>query len=221
VTVLDANFIPTKVSGDYDCDGDVDGDDVLAWQRGDVIRLCSAIDNELLYTGRRRDPETGLQLNRNRFYHSQLGRWVNRDPIGYDAGDMNLYEYVGSRPTFFQDPEGLAYGKKPKGKATPIKSCPPKNPGNEMGDGWCSEGANSFHPGAKECFREPRGPGPGNQCCYDDGGNLITDGPGAGTPDRASPAGGEDDCGDCTWDYGITPGFHFILDVLPHLIGFD
>jgi len=46
----------------------------------------SAIGNEFLYTGRRRDPETGLQYNRNRFYHPQLGRWVNRDPIGYGGG---------------------------------------------------------------------------------------------------------------------------------------
>jgi len=106
VTVLDANFIPAIVSGDYDCDGDVDGADFLAWQRGDVIRLCSAIDNELLYTGRRRDPETGLQLNRNRFYHSGLGRWVNRDPIGYEGGTLNLYEYVGGMPTIGLDPQG-------------------------------------------------------------------------------------------------------------------
>jgi len=107
VTVLDANFIPTKVSGDYDCDGDVDGDDVLAWQRGDVIRLCSAIDNEILYTGRRRDPETGLQLNRNRFYHASLGRWVNRDPIGYLGGTWNLYNYLNSNPVTGLDPLGL------------------------------------------------------------------------------------------------------------------
>ncbi len=58
----------------------------------------SAIDNELLYTGRRRDPETGLQLNRNRFYASHLGRWLNRDPIGYEGGTLNLYEYVNGMP---------------------------------------------------------------------------------------------------------------------------
>ncbi|MCA9240136.1 MAG: hypothetical protein KDA37_08055, partial [Planctomycetales bacterium] len=34
----------------------------------------SAIGNEHLYTGRRTDPETGLQLNRYRYYHQQLGR---------------------------------------------------------------------------------------------------------------------------------------------------
>ena len=67
----------------------------------------SDIGNEYLYTGRRLDPETGLQLNRNRFYASHLGRWVNRDPIRY-LGGLNLYGYVGGMPTFFEDPFGLA-----------------------------------------------------------------------------------------------------------------
>jgi len=69
----------------------------------------SDIDNELLYTGRRLDPETGLQLNRNRFYASHLGRWVNRDPIGYEGSKWNLYEYVGGMPLKYWDPSGLAW----------------------------------------------------------------------------------------------------------------
>ena len=66
----------------------------------------STIANEYLYTGRRLDPETGLQLNRNRFYASHLGRWVNRDPINYGGGP-NLYGYVRERPTYYEDPYGL------------------------------------------------------------------------------------------------------------------
>ena len=66
----------------------------------------SDIDNEYLYTGRRRDPETGLQLNRNRFYHATMGRWVSRDPIGYRNGS-NLYGYVNGMPTYYVDPLGL------------------------------------------------------------------------------------------------------------------
>ena len=68
----------------------------------------SDIRNEHLYTGRRRDPETGLQLNRNRFYASHLGRWVNRDPIGYEGGG-NLYGYVGNRPIYYEDPTGKSW----------------------------------------------------------------------------------------------------------------
>ncbi|MCH8840671.1 MAG: RHS repeat-associated core domain-containing protein, partial [Planctomycetes bacterium] len=67
----------------------------------------STIGNEYLYTGRRLDPETHLQLNRNRFYASHLGRWVNRDPIGYDGSQWNLYEYGSSDPMTSVDPSGL------------------------------------------------------------------------------------------------------------------
>ncbi|QDT00624.1 RHS repeat-associated core domain-containing protein [Adhaeretor mobilis] len=66
-----------------------------------------AFPNEYLYTGRRLDPATELQLNRNRFYVSHLGRWVNRDPVRYLAGSNNLYEYVGGTPTDYSDPLGL------------------------------------------------------------------------------------------------------------------
>ena len=73
----------------------------------DVVAMQeSAIDNQHLYTGRERDPETGLQLNRNRYYAAHLGRWVNRDPIGY-AGGFNLYGYLSEKPVDFVDPNGL------------------------------------------------------------------------------------------------------------------
>ncbi len=37
-----------------------------------TTRASSLVANELLFTGRRTDPETGLQLNRNRFYDPQM-----------------------------------------------------------------------------------------------------------------------------------------------------
>lgn len=40
-------------------------------------------------------------------YHSQLGRFCSRDPVGYFAGSFGLHEYVGSRPFRFLDPIGL------------------------------------------------------------------------------------------------------------------
>ena len=66
----------------------------------------SDIDNEYLFTGRRRDPRTGLQINRWRYYHVPIGRWVNRDPIEYAAEDSNLYMYCKSNPALFSDPSG-------------------------------------------------------------------------------------------------------------------
>ncbi|HUT10260.1 MAG TPA: RHS repeat-associated core domain-containing protein, partial [Thermoguttaceae bacterium] len=67
----------------------------------------SAYATTTLYTGRRVDAETGLYYYRARYYHAQLGRFINRDPIGYGAGDSNLYRYVGNRVTSATDPFGL------------------------------------------------------------------------------------------------------------------
>jgi RHS repeat-associated protein len=62
--------------------------------------------NARRFTGREVDAATGLQLNRWRFYHQQLGRWVSRDPIGYLGSEWNLYEYVENRPLTELDPTG-------------------------------------------------------------------------------------------------------------------
>ncbi len=51
------------------------------------------------------DPECELYYVRNRTYSPVLGRWIQRDPIGY-AGGINVYEYVGGRPVTAVDPRG-------------------------------------------------------------------------------------------------------------------
>ena len=61
--------------------------------------------NEFTYCGYRFDPETQLYYVRNRTYNPVLGRWIQRDPIGY-AGGINLYEYVDGSPIEFVDPNG-------------------------------------------------------------------------------------------------------------------
>ena len=58
-----------------------------------------------LFTARRRDPATGLMHYRNRDYHPQLGRFVTRDPVRYNAG-LNLFSYVGNSPIRYADPFG-------------------------------------------------------------------------------------------------------------------
>ncbi|MEP6756290.1 MAG: RHS repeat-associated core domain-containing protein, partial [Chthonomonadales bacterium] len=42
-----------------------------------------------------------------RWYSPEMGRWLSRDPIGYDGGD-NLYAYVAGNPIGGIDPIGLA-----------------------------------------------------------------------------------------------------------------
>jgi RHS repeat-associated protein len=64
------------------------------------------------FTGREWDSNTGLQYNRTRYYDPKTGRWLEQDPLGFDAGDVNLYRYVGNNPTNVTDPIGSA-GRKP------------------------------------------------------------------------------------------------------------
>ncbi|TWT29628.1 RHS repeat domain-containing protein [Blastopirellula retiformator] len=59
------------------------------------------------YTARYFDAATGLQYNTNRWYNPELNRWMSQDPIGFDAGDANLYRYVGNGFTNAVDPSGL------------------------------------------------------------------------------------------------------------------
>ncbi len=57
--------------------------------------------------GYRYDAETQNYYVRNRYYLPTLGRWLTRDPIGYQGG-INLYAYVASSPVGNVDPAGLA-----------------------------------------------------------------------------------------------------------------
>ena len=58
------------------------------------------------FTGREYDPETGLYYYRARYYDSNLGRFISEDPLRFDAGDANLFRYVGNSPTNGTDPSG-------------------------------------------------------------------------------------------------------------------
>lgn len=85
--------------------GASDADPSVADWSPDADQL-SDIGNVYLYTGRERDPETGLQNSRFRFYSANVG-WLGRDPIEYSFNEYNLYQYVASDPVSFTDPLGL------------------------------------------------------------------------------------------------------------------
>ncbi len=59
-----------------------------------------------LWTSREYDAEIDLQYNRARYYDQTTGRWISQDPLGFDAGDSNLYRYVNNNPLFNTDPSG-------------------------------------------------------------------------------------------------------------------
>jgi len=75
---------------------------------GNVLsQINAAAGDRYLFTGREFDAETGLYYYRARYYDPATGRFVSQDPIGFDAGDANLYRYVGNAPTNATDPFGL------------------------------------------------------------------------------------------------------------------
>jgi len=52
---------------------------------------------------------TGLAYVRNRDFSARLGRFIELDPMGFNAGDNNFYRFVGNRPIDQLDPLGLDY----------------------------------------------------------------------------------------------------------------
>ncbi|WP_372371342.1 RHS repeat-associated core domain-containing protein [Candidatus Uabimicrobium sp. HlEnr_7] len=57
------------------------------------------------FQGRRIDQETSLMYYRNRYYNQELGRFLQRDPLGY-VDSFGLYEAFGGNPFNYSDPFG-------------------------------------------------------------------------------------------------------------------
>src|SRR6185312_5348875 len=58
------------------------------------------------FTGRERDPDTGLLFYRARWYDPQQGRFLSEDPAGLAGGSMNAYSYTNGDPIDARDPSG-------------------------------------------------------------------------------------------------------------------
>lgn len=65
----------------------------------------SAIGNDILFAGKRYEESVKLYNNRARYYSPELGRFLQRDPAGYQEG-MNLYWYGKNNPTTYVDLDG-------------------------------------------------------------------------------------------------------------------
>jgi len=61
--------------------------------------------NSFTWTGREWDKEIGLYYYRARYYDPMDGRFISKDPIGFEGG-INVYAYVQNNPTNYTDPTG-------------------------------------------------------------------------------------------------------------------
>jgi RHS repeat-associated protein len=67
----------------------------------------SAFGNRFMFQGREYFREIDLYDYRHRFYDPFIGRFIQTDPIRFDAGDMNLFRYCDDDPVDNTDPTGL------------------------------------------------------------------------------------------------------------------
>lgn len=73
---------------------------------GVTERQVSAYGNHVGHQGLYHDREAGLIYNRMRYRDFNLGRWLQREPLGYFDG-MNMYAFVSNQPLDWLDPTGL------------------------------------------------------------------------------------------------------------------
>jgi RHS repeat-associated protein len=75
---------------------------------GNLMSQAGSLFQPFKFSTKYYDEGTGLSYFGYRFYLPVLGRWMTRDPIGYEGG-LNLYGFVGNNPTNYLDPFGHEY----------------------------------------------------------------------------------------------------------------
>jgi RHS repeat-associated protein len=73
-----------------------------------LMQTNPGVSDRFLFTGREFDSNLGQYYFRARYYSPSIGRFIQVDPIGFEARDANLYRYVFNSPTFDSDPTGTS-----------------------------------------------------------------------------------------------------------------
>ena len=72
-----------------------------------TVLTSSAVGNRYTYTGREWDETLGLHHFRARWISPLAGRFLRRDPIGYEGSEWGGHEYLEARCLVSLDPSGL------------------------------------------------------------------------------------------------------------------
>lgn len=114
---------------------------------GNTTTSGAADTNSQSYTSRE-DDGTGLFYYRARYYHPGTRRLASEDPLGWESGQSNNYQYVGSDPISWTDPLGLMQlPGNPNGLSPEWQPDPSHR--NPNGERWRHPGGDylDFHPG--------------------------------------------------------------------------
>jgi RHS repeat-associated protein len=132
-------------------------------RHGSNTRLAS------LKNSRQNGNSPGRIYTRHRWYDSQLGRFISRDPIGHYGG-INLYEYGANNPILRSDPDGLQVEAPPatgeqqvlRGCGKVVKGClltqldsPAPGPADVAGGYQILSGVYDITVGAVRCVMKP------------------------------------------------------------------
>ena len=74
---------------------------------GEPVSVTGSITNNLRFPGQYYDSETGLHQNYFRDYNSEIGRYIEADPIGIKRGRNHLFTYVNNNTLNKIDPFGF------------------------------------------------------------------------------------------------------------------
>ncbi|MCH8015843.1 MAG: hypothetical protein IH917_04375 [Acidobacteria bacterium] len=72
---------------------------------GQISQQIGTLGNPFTYTAREFDSDSSLYFYRARYYDSNTGRFITKDPRLIDS-QLNLYPYVRNNPVRFTDPSG-------------------------------------------------------------------------------------------------------------------
>ena len=91
----------------------------------DNLDVSADLLQPIRFQGQFFDGETNLHYNRFRYYDSDMGMFVSRDPIELEGG-LNIFSYA-PNPIMWIDPFGLAKKKKVRKKTTTSESTEQEN----------------------------------------------------------------------------------------------